>query len=217
MKRIMLLTGFLFTICILSYVTGQEEPNAVPAPTSSSMEEPNAVPAPTSLSMEERLLAMEQRLDAVEDRVSQLENSPRRRPVSKSDNDPNRDNLRIERLSKKIQEAEDAIKILDTKLDTLFRIHIKDKPLKEQWEFLIDVWKLLSEKERNLSTIADLAQRYPDLGIDAVAAKQDLVACHQQKLDVAAEKQHVYDEMQDSKRKYVPTQTQTTTPVEQKR
>lgn len=186
----MLLTGLLLAISILPVVTGQDEPNVT---------EPNSTEDFYSL-LEPRLSSIEARLDDIEKRLDRLERY--RKSVSDSDDEPDKDDLRTERCEKQIQDARDAVAVLQSKLDAL-PSPVK-KPLEVQLDIAKDKWRLLTNKERHLSTIARLASKYPDLGVDATAAQQDLGECQQQKKYVDSEKWRLVRRIRDSKKSASP-------------
>jgi len=204
MKRIILLTGLLVVISILPVVTGQDEPNVI---------EPNSIEDSYSL-LELRLSSIEVRLGNIEKQVDRLERY-RKRSVSDSDDESDKDELRTERCKKQIQDARNAIAVLQSKLDALpspFK-----KPLEVQLDIAKDKGQLLANKERHLSRIAQLAHKYTDLGVDATTAQQDLGECQQQKKYVDSEKWRLVREIRDRKKSASSDSKRRKTPVSVKK
>ncbi len=187
MERIILFAGLLVAIFVLPVATGQDEPNVT---------EPNSIEDSYSL-LEQRLSSIEDRLDDTEKRLDRLERY-RKKSVSDSDDESGKDELRTERCEKQLQDARDAIAILQSKLDTL--PSPAKKPLEVQLDIARDKGRLLANKERRLSTIARLAGKYPDLGVDVIAARQDLAECQQQKKYVDSKKLRLTQQIRELKK-----------------
>jgi hypothetical protein len=181
MKRLILLVGFLFVISILPLLAEQ-----------SNISEPN-YPA-----IEIRLLALEERLDALEQRVTQLEKP--QPPIPTSSTDPDKNTLRIDRCTKIIQEARDAIELIKTQIENLpfenenlpfenltgeHRLRaiekewrsISDQELQDRLKAAQRKFRLLADEELSHLKIVQLAEKYPDLGVDVMEAKKDLIEC----------------------------------------
>jgi len=210
MKRLILLVGFLFVISILPLLAEQ-----------SDISEPN-YPA-----IEIRLLALEERLDAIEQRINQLEKPPRQRPISTLPTDPNKDALRIERLNKLIQEARDAIELIKTQIENLpfenenlpfenltgeYRLRaierewrsISDQELKDRLEATQNKFRLLADEELKYLKIVQWAERNPDLGVDVMDVKKDLIECQGDKKKTNLEIWYLQRIIEDRKKKTEP-------------
>jgi len=166
------------------------------AVTPSFAEEPNA-PTNTAYSQfETRLKSLEERIIALEEKIQQLESRrpvpipPRTpNPISDSQNDPNRDALRIERSTKKIKEARDAIDLDESRIQSLpekimlhkpfpYRLRPADVPeILRTLDTAKDNARLLNQQENNYKKILQIVEKNPDLKIDPIEAKRELIVC----------------------------------------
>jgi hypothetical protein len=109
------------------------------------------------------------------------------RSTSESLAEPDKNALRIKRVNKLIQEARDAIELIKTRIENLpWPAEPKDK-----LKVINEKRRLLFDQERNYLKIIQLAERNPDLGIDVLAVKKELIKCQGDQKKAELEKQHL--------------------------
>ena len=101
--------------------------------------------------------------------------------------DENKDELRVERLSKKNQEMNDVIELDKKRIKNLPSICCSEncpphgphrsQELTENLDTATKKWTLLAEQERNYKQIVHLAEKNHDLGIDVMDMKKKLIEC----------------------------------------
>jgi len=148
--------------------------------------EPNDVSSSGHRSIEARLLVLEQRVDTLEQQVGRLQ-ARRPGPSLSAPSDPNKDDLRIERLSKQIQESKENIVLTEKKIVELPPKWISQVPFKFSKESIPEVIRilevakenrnLLNDQVRSYNKIVQLAERNPDLGVDVMEMKKNLIRC----------------------------------------
>jgi DNA repair exonuclease SbcCD ATPase subunit len=184
MKRITILTGILVILGVffIPFLPAEQK-------------DPN-IAGPVFSAIELRISIIEERLDAFEQRLDQLEN-PRRRSVSNIPAESDKDALRIERLNKQIQEARDAIELIEKQIEAL------PSPIKLELEDNLKIatekWQLLAEQELNFLKIIRLAEKCPALGIDVITAKKDLIECQGLKRETGLKRDQLWEQIQNKK------------------
>jgi len=146
--------------------------------------------------------------DTLEQRIRRLESQ---RIEPNLPEDENKDALRVERMSKKIQEMEDAIELDETHINVLPSICCpltkncpppglrRDEELQKALEIATKKWQFLADQERNYMKMIQYAEKYTDLGIDVMDMKKNLIECQGRKKIVELVKECLREKIEQSK------------------
>ena len=117
------------------------------------------------------------------------------RSTSESLAEPDKNALRIKRVNELIQEARDAIELSKARIANLTW---PSEP-KDKLKVIDEKRRLLFDQERNYLKIIQLAERNPDLGIDVLAVKKELIKCQGDQKKAELEKRRLREIIRGSK------------------
>ncbi len=127
--------------------------------------------------------------------------------------DENKNALRVERLSKKIQEMNDTIELDNKRIKTLPLICCpftkycpppglrRDEELDKALQTATKKWTLLAEQERNYKNIINLAEKNHDLGVNVMDMKKKLIECQGREEEVKSVEDCLREKIQHIKEK----------------
>ena len=172
MKPLLICMGLLFVFFLAPVLAGSE---------------PNL----PEMDTESRLTSLENRIEQLEARVEMLESRQQEEETSEGfegdESNPDRDKLRIERVNRQIETSLDKIELIRAEIESL---PLDYSSTENELTVVKKKARLFADMERSLLRIINLAERNPDIEIDIMAFKKELINCQ-------AEKKKAYDEQEN--------------------
>ena len=127
--------------------------------------------------LEEKIKLLETRIEKLESRLEQLEANEQ--PPAE---DPNETEFDCEKAGKRVQEAKESVELARAEIASL--VSITTQSAENEREIDSKKHKLLAGIERNLTKIIHFAEKCPDIGVDVVQTKKELIKCQADKREM---------------------------------